>query len=159
MRQVGGSVFGLQVGQAIGALATEVVSGTEIGLPLVGGRGPGAAAGQRGRLRRGLDVPADEVRLYLALREAARSRLFAHVPWLRPYLLGAVEDVRARHHASTPAGSSRRVREADPSDPASMQQALSSGLFEPERHARAAGGAAAAGDRAGAASRAGSRSS
>jgi putative hydrolase len=32
------------------------------------------------------------VRLYLALREAAYHRLFAHVPWLRARLLGAVEE-------------------------------------------------------------------
>ena len=30
--------------------------------------------------------------LYLALREAAHQRLFAHVPWLREHLIGAVED-------------------------------------------------------------------
>src|SRR5690606_16424558 len=63
MRQVGGSVFGMQVGQAIGTLATEIVSGTEIGLPLVE---PGtvvllpAAVAKFGE---GLDVPLPEVRL------------------------------------------------------------------------------------------------
>ena len=31
----------------------------------------------------GLDVREDDVLLYLALREAAHQRLFAHVPWLR----------------------------------------------------------------------------
>ena len=30
--------------------------------------------------------------LYLALREAAHQRLFAHVPWLRDHLISAVED-------------------------------------------------------------------
>ena len=30
--------------------------------------------------------------LYLALREAAHQRLFAHVPWLRDHLIGAVTD-------------------------------------------------------------------
>ena len=40
----------------------------------------------------GLDVPEDDVLLYLALREAAHQRLFAHVPWLRDHLIGAVTD-------------------------------------------------------------------
>jgi uncharacterized protein (DUF2342 family) len=33
-RRLGGAMFGGQVGQAIGALAAEVVSSTDIGLPL-----------------------------------------------------------------------------------------------------------------------------
>ncbi len=40
----------------------------------------------------GLDVSEDDVLLYLALREAAHQRLFAHVPWLREHLIGAVTD-------------------------------------------------------------------
>src|SRR5947209_10990775 len=41
MQQVGGLMFGSQVGSALGALATEVVSATDIGLPL-GPAGVGA---------------------------------------------------------------------------------------------------------------------
>ncbi len=52
----------------------------------------GAAARRRRGIRRGLEVSSDEVRLYLALREAAHQRLFTHVPWLRSHLLGAVEE-------------------------------------------------------------------
>ncbi|HEX3005950.1 MAG TPA: zinc-dependent metalloprotease, partial [Angustibacter sp.] len=66
MRQVGGSVFGMQVGQAIGTLATEVVSGTEIGLPLVESGSVVLLPAGVAAFGEGLDVPADEVRLYLA---------------------------------------------------------------------------------------------
>ena len=45
----------------------------------------------------GLDVTEDDVLLYLALREAAHQRLFAHVPWLREHLIGAVTDYAQRH--------------------------------------------------------------
>ena len=45
----------------------------------------------------GLDVSEDDVLLYLALREAAHQRLFAHVPWLREHLIGAVTDYATRH--------------------------------------------------------------
>ncbi|HKG50047.1 MAG TPA: zinc-dependent metalloprotease [Actinomycetales bacterium] len=130
MRQVGGSVFGLQVGQAVAGLAGEVVSGTDIGLPLVENAALALLPSNVAAFGDGLDVPADEVRLYLALREAARSRLFVHVPWLGPYLLGAVEDY-ARGITIDAGLIEQAVREADPTDPASMQQALSSGLFEP----------------------------
>ncbi len=131
MRQVGGSVFGLQLGQAMGALATEVVSGTEVGLPLVADGTVVLLPANVTAFGEGLDVPADEVRLYLALREAARARLFAHVPWLGPYLLGAVEAYSSGIVIDT-SRIEEAVRGADPSDPASIQQALAEGLFEPE---------------------------
>jgi putative hydrolase len=130
MRQVGGSVFGMQLGQAMGALATEVVSGTEVGLPLVADGTVVLLPANVEAFGEGLDVPADEVRLYLALREAARARLFTHVPWLGPYLLGAVEAYATGIVIDTER-IEEAVRGADPSDPASIQQALSEGLFEP----------------------------
>lgn len=132
MRQVGGSVFGMQVGQAMGTLATEIVSGTEIGLPLVADGAVVLLPAGVAAFGAGLDVPADEVRLYLAVREAARSRLFAHVPWLSAALLGAVQAYAQGISIDTERIESA-LHEADPSDPASMQQAMSSGLFAPER--------------------------
>jgi putative hydrolase len=132
MRQVGGSVFGLQIGQAVAALAGEVVSGTDIGLPLVADRALVLLPDNVAAVGEGLDVPLDELRLFLALREAARSRLFAHVPWLGAHLLGAVESY-ARGITIDTSRIESAVRDADPSDPASIQRALSDGLFEPQR--------------------------
>ena len=131
MRQVGGSVFGLQIGQAVAALAGEVVSGTDIGLPLVADRALVLLPDNVAAVGEGLDVPADELRLFLALREAARSRLFAHVPWLGAHLLGAVESY-ARGITIDTSHIESVVRDADPSDPASIQRALAEGLFEPQ---------------------------
>ena len=129
IRQMGGSVFGLQVGQAIGALAGEVVSGTEVGLPLVED-GVALLPDNIRAFSEGLDIPADEVRLYLGLREAARARLFRHVPWIGPQLLGAVE-AYARGITIDSDAIETAMRDVDGSDPASIQQALTSGLFEP----------------------------
>jgi len=134
MRQIGGLLFGAQVGQALGQLAREVVSSTEVGLPL----GP---AGQAALLPaniaefgQGLGLPTDEIRLYLALREAAHQRLFAHVPWLRGHLLGAVEEY-ARGISVDPEAVGRAVAAVDPTrmDPEGLQQALGEGVFEPAR--------------------------
>jgi putative hydrolase len=132
MRQVGGSVFGLQIGQAVAALAGEVVSGTDIGLPLVADRALVLLPDNIAGVGEGLDVPRDELRLFLALREAARSRLFAHVPWLGAHLLGAVESY-ARGITIDTSHIESVVRDADPTDPASIQRALTEGLFEPQR--------------------------
>ena len=126
MKQVGGVVFGAQVGQALGALAAEVLSTTEVGIPL--GRSALLPASIEA-FAEGLEVPLDEVRLYLSLREAAHQRLFLHVPWLRAHLYDAVE-AYARGIEVDPTAIERAVGSFDPTDPASVQEALGSGLFE-----------------------------
>jgi putative hydrolase len=77
-------------------------------------------------------VPQDEVRLYLAVRESAHARLFARVPWLSGHLIGAVEQY-ARGIIINTARIEDAVGRVDPSDPQALQEALSSGMFEPER--------------------------
>src|SRR4029077_12433816 len=81
---------------------------------------------------RGLSVDIGEVRLFLALREAAHQRLFAHVPWLRANLLGAVEQ-----YASGISVDMARLQEAIPDvaipNPEALREALSGeGLFRHE---------------------------
>jgi putative hydrolase len=131
MDQVGGFVFGAQVGQALGALAGEVLSATEIGLPLSASGKPALLPANIAAFGEGLDVPLDEVRLYLALRESAHQRLFASVPWLKAHLFDAV-DAFARGIEIDPAAIERAVGSIDPSDPESMQRAMGEGLFDPE---------------------------
>jgi putative hydrolase len=131
MRSMGGAMFGTQIGQAVGVLAGEVVGSTDIGLPL----GP---AGRAALLPvnievfgRDLSVPMEEVRLYLALREAAHQRLFAHVPWLRSHLFGAV-DGYARGIKVDTAKLEDVVGQFDPQNPEQLQDALQQGMFQPE---------------------------
>jgi putative hydrolase len=132
MRQIGGAMIGSQTGTAVGELAREVVGSSDIGLPL-GAAGTAALlpAGVA-EFGQGLSVDAGEVRLFLALREAAHQRLFAHVPWLRAHLLGAVEQ-----YASGITVDIARLQEAMPevdiTNPEALRDALSGeGLFRPE---------------------------
>jgi putative hydrolase len=130
--QAGGAMFGTQVGQALGGLAGEVLSASDIGLPL-GPRGKAALLPVNvGEFAEGLDVGADDVLLYLALREAAHQRLFAHVPWLRAHLLAAVADY-GRGTTIDVSKIESTMREIDPTNPGAIQDALEGGLFEPER--------------------------
>jgi putative hydrolase len=91
VQQMAGTLFGHQVGTALAELAGEVLGSSDIGLPL----GPEGKAVLLPRnvaaFGAGLELPAADVRLYLALREAAYHRLYAHVPWLTAHMLGAVE--------------------------------------------------------------------
>ena len=131
MDQVGGFVFGAQVGQALGALAQEVLSSTEIGLPLSPAGKPALVPANLAAFSAGLEVPADDVRLYIALRELAHQRLFASVPWLQSHLFDAV-DAYARGIEVDPGAIERAVGSIDPTDPESMQRAMGEGLFEIE---------------------------
>ncbi|MCZ2829647.1 zinc-dependent metalloprotease [Modestobacter sp. VKM Ac-2986] len=139
MGQMGGVMFGAQVGQALAKLADEVTTSTEVGLPL-GPKGAGVLVPQNvTAFGAGLDRPEDEVRLFLALREAAHQRLFAHVPWLRQQLTDAVHAYARGIHVD-PEAIQRGLDEAmsgmegglDPQDPESIQRLLGSGVLEPE---------------------------
>jgi putative hydrolase len=128
-----GGMLAQQVGSGLGALASEVLSVSDIGLPLAA---PGKAAivpANVSVFAEGLDVSEDDVLLYLALREAAHQRLFAHVPWLRDHLIGAVADY-ARGIEINAEGIQSQIEEqmrgVDPTNPESMQQLLEGGMFD-----------------------------
>ncbi|MFK4090060.1 zinc-dependent metalloprotease [Kribbella sp. NPDC020789] len=131
LRQLGGSIFGAQVGQALGELAGEVVSSSDIGLPL----GPTGQAvllpDNIVKFSEGLELADEDVRLYLALREVAHQRLFAGVPWLRQHLFAAVADYAAGIEVDR-GKIERAMADIDPQNPEAMQEALAGGLFEPE---------------------------
>jgi putative hydrolase len=140
MGRMGGLMFGAQVGQALGKLADEVVTSTDVGLPLAPA-GTGVLVPQNvAEFAAGLDRPADEVRLFLALRESASQRLFAHVPWLRQqlqdsvhaYARGITIDREAIERGINEAMSGAGGEGLDPSDPESIQRLLGSGVLEPE---------------------------
>jgi putative hydrolase len=131
LARMSGSMFGLQVGQAVGALASETVSGTEVGLPLVADRSVALLPANVEAFAEGLEVDLDQVRLYLAVREAARVRLFAHVPWIGPQLLTAVRDY-ARDITLDTDRIESALQSVDPSDATALQSALQDQLFRPE---------------------------
>ena len=132
MNQVGGLMFGAQVGQGLGGLAHEVVSATDVGIPL-GPKGVAALVPDNvTAFGEGLGRPAEEIRLYLALREAAHQRLFGHVPWLRQRLLDTVESY-ARGITIDMTAIESAVQGVDPMNPESVQEALSGGLFAPQQ--------------------------
>lgn len=131
LQNMGGAIFGMQLGQAIGALSTDVVSSTDIGVPLVDLEmallpANVAAFGE------GLSLPENDIRLFLAVREAAHARLFVQVPWLRGHLLGAIEAYARGIHIDT-SRIEELARDLDPGNPEGIQEALSQGVFMPQR--------------------------
>ena len=130
LERLSAGMFSTQLGQAIGTLSQEVLTGSDVGLPLVPDDHvvllPAAIDG----LADGLSVDVAEVRLYLAVREVARTRLFAQVPWLGPQVLAAVRDYAADITFDLD-GIESQLRDVDLHDPEALQSALSGSLFAP----------------------------
>ena len=134
MTQMGSMAFGSQLGQALGHLSKEVLTSTDIGLPL----GPKGVAALMPtaieELSEGLEQPRSEILTFLAAREAAHHRLFSGVPWLSSQLLGAVE-AYAKGMKIDMSGIEQMAAGLDPSamtDPSKMEELLSQGMFEPK---------------------------
>lgn len=134
MSQMGGMAFGSQLGQALGKLSREVLTSTDIGLPL-GPKGVAALMPDAVEaLAEGLEQPRSEIVTFLAAREAAHHRLFSHVPWLSTQLLNAVEAF-AKGTKIDMSGIEEFARDFNPAsltDPSQMEQLLNQGIFEPK---------------------------
>ncbi|MGJ6979434.1 zinc-dependent metalloprotease [Aestuariimicrobium soli] len=137
MRQMAAGMYQLQFAQALAALSKRVVSGAEIGFQLLSEPRVTILPDNMGEQFGELELPLDDVRLYLTLRESARQRLFAHVGWLGPQLLAYVEHYASETKIDQSAVES--VFDADELDqltPERMQelsQQLQGKLFEPTR--------------------------
>lgn len=128
LKRLGGSVFGMQLGQAAGMLAREAFGTSDTGLPLVEGHGTALVLHNIEEFATGLDASPDEVLHLIAVRETAHARLFGAVPWLRPHLLSLVEEY-ARGISIDVEAMEEAVRSIDVTDPEALREALSGGVF------------------------------
>ena len=131
MRSMAGTAFGLQLGHAIGELAGEALASTDVGLPLTREPGTALVPANVSAFAQGLEADEEEVRVFLAVREAAAARLYSQVPWLRGQLLGAVE-AYAREITIDNVAVESAVAQVDPSDPEALREALAGGMFAPQ---------------------------
>jgi len=132
MRSVGGALFAVQLGQVVGQLSTEVVSGGDVGIPLLDEQQAALVPQNVAAFAEGLDVPADEVRIYLAVRELAHARLFRSARWLRLHLISSITEFARGVHVDT-AAIEELASSFDPSNAEELQQALASGALIPPR--------------------------
>ncbi len=137
MRAASSGMLAAQVGQSLGLLATDVVSGCDMSIPLTKKPIVALLPANVARFSDGLEQSDADVRLYLALRETARQRLFASVGWLGPQLLALVE-----HYARGITIDSAAIEQAmeqqlsgqmTPADMEKLGETLSGKLFEPVR--------------------------
>jgi putative hydrolase len=129
--QMGGLAYGSQLGNGLAQLGAEVLTSTEIGIPVGPEKTAALLPENIEKFTKDLDRPASEVMIFLAAREAAHQRLFAHVPWLTERLMGAVE-AYARGITVDTSRIEELTRGIDPSNPGAIEEAMQSGLFEPQ---------------------------
>lgn len=95
MNQMNAMQFGMKLGHALGDLAQQALTGTDFGLPVAPAGVAAVLPRNVAETSKGLDLPGQEVMVYIAAREAARQRLFKHVPWLVERLVAGVEEYAA----------------------------------------------------------------
>ena len=131
LKPMSAAMFSMQVSNGLSALASEVLCLTDIGLPLGDTSIPSLIPRNIKEFSVGLSVPESDFFVFIALRETAASRLFSNVAWLSPTLLSAIEE-----YSSQISVSNNKVNDLmsqiDPTNPESIQEIISGGLFEPE---------------------------
>lgn len=117
----GAAIFAMQLGQAIGKLATQTVSATEIGIPISGKAG--LISQNVADFLEDLETPKSEVLIYLAIREVAIQSLYAANRWLRDGITTQVREFAAGLKVEL-SGIEELVEQVDPNDPESINRVM-----------------------------------
>ena len=90
VRSTGGAMFAMQLGQAIGKMSEEVLTGGDIGLPIFSDQRVAFVPQNLATFIEGLEIEPDQAYIYLGVREMAHTRLFKHSKWLRESIVGQI---------------------------------------------------------------------
>lgn len=131
LRNVGGTMFAMQLGNVVGQLAGETVAGGDFGFPLLEDTAALLPVNLRSAAE-GLEIPEDQVHIWMAARELAHARLFHHARWLRLHVLSSVREYAEGIHIDI-----ERLEELaesfDPTNTDELRDALSSGALIPPK--------------------------
>src|SRR5699024_3414311 len=128
MERIGGTMFGVQFGHAIGSLAREAAGTTDLSLPLGRGGEPALVAANVEALLPAHSLDPGAARIFLAAREIAHTALFTSAPWLGRALFSAIEDYSRGIPLDLDA-LDEMVRDLDLSDPVRMQGLRAEAMF------------------------------
>ena len=140
MRAFMGSLIASQLGTSVGQLAVSITGSNDVAIPLFTQSEARLIPQNITAWAQGLDIPIDEVRIFLAIRESAASRLFSHTPWLSKYIQDAITSYGAGIKIDIDSIQEQAERaletgELDINNPESISVAISAGLFKPEQSA------------------------
>ncbi|GAA1239929.1 putative hydrolase [Microbacterium phyllosphaerae] len=130
MRGLGGSVFAAQFGQVLGNLSLEVVSGGDVGIPVLPAGTAAVIPQNLTAFGDGLEIPEDQITLYLATRELAYARLYRHAKWLHLHVMAQITDFARGVTVDVDALEDVASR-LDPSNPEELRAAIEGGALLP----------------------------
>ncbi|WP_309103214.1 zinc-dependent metalloprotease [Microbacterium sp.] len=130
MRGLGGSVFAAQFGQVLGNLSLEVVSGGDVGIPVLPAGTAAVIPQNLADFGAGLEIPEDQIALYLATRELAYARLYRHAKWLHLHVMAQITDFARGVTVDVDALEDVASR-LDPSNPEELRAAIEGGALLP----------------------------
>lgn len=95
MQQMSSMQVGIELGRDLSELATQALSGCDFGVPVAPSGVIAILPAHMAKMSKELPVPPQDAMVYLCALEAARQRLFKHVPWLTERLIASVEEYAA----------------------------------------------------------------
>ena len=132
MKSAGGTLFAMQLGQALGKLSHEVLAGGDIGLPIFKDSRAAFIPQNLSQFATGLEIETDQAYIYLVIREMAHVRLFKHSKWLRDSIISQITK-----YASEISIDNEKITDIaesfNPEHPEELRTALQSGEFIAER--------------------------
>lgn len=130
MRSLGASVFAAQFGRVLGNLALEVVSGGDVGIPVLPAGTAAVIPQNLLAFGEGLEIPEDQIALYLATRELAYARLYRHSKWLHLHVMSQITEF-ARGVSVDVERLEEVAGRLDPSNPEELRAAIEGGELLP----------------------------
>jgi putative hydrolase len=132
LRSAGGTIFAMQLGQTLGKLAREVLSGGDLGLPFFTEQRAVFVPQNINEFAKDLELPKDQLLIFLSIRELAHARLFKQSKWLRDSVVGQITN-----YASGISIDAERMHDLaegfDFSDQEKLREALGNGDLLSER--------------------------
>ena len=126
MKSAGSVMFAMQMGQALGRMAEEVLSAGDIGLPIFKEPRPAFVAQNLAQLVDSLEEDSEQVYFYFVIRELAHARLFKQSKWLRDYTVNLITSY-AREISIDNTRIIEMSENFDPADIGNIQKAFESG--------------------------------
>jgi putative hydrolase len=132
MRSAGGTLFAMQLGQILGKLSQEVLTGGDIGLPFYSESRAALVAQNIDAFVSDNSLAEDQALIYISIRELSHARLFRHSRWLRDSIIAQITNYAQGIRIDGEAMSDL-AHDITPENAEALRSALESGSLLAER--------------------------